>query len=289
MPKTWLITGSGSGLGRAIAQAALEAGEKVVATARALSQLDDLKVRYGDKVLPVKLDVTDEAGAIAAVQRAQAFGGGLDVLVNNAGYGDTGPFEEIPSEDFRRLVETCFFGVVNLTRAALPIMRAQRSGHIIQISSIGGRFASPGNAAYHGAKWAVGGFTEALAAEIAPFGVIVTALEPGGMRTNWGRRAFADRPAMHPDYDASVGEIVRQLDAYWGNENSDPAKVAQVVLKIATAKQLPSHIVLGSDALGVLQAADGARTADAARWSEISKWTDATSEGPCPDLPHSQE
>ena len=288
MAKTWLISGSGSGLGRSIAEAALDAGNKVVATARDVSQLDDLKARYGGNVLVARLDVTDEQEAIAAVASAKSTFGRLDVLVNNAGYGDTRPFEEVPSEDFRRLVETCFFGVVTLTRAALPMMREQRSGHIIQISSVGGRFTTPGNAAYHASKWAVGGFTEALAAEIAPFGVKVTALEPGGMRTNWGQRAFGDRPSMHPDYDASVGAVIRQLESYWGNEAGDPVKIAQVVLKVADADQLPPHILLGSDALGGARAADAARSSAAHLWEPVSRWTDVTSEGPSPALPAGQ-
>jgi NAD(P)-dependent dehydrogenase (short-subunit alcohol dehydrogenase family) len=196
MSKVWLVTGSGSGLGRIIADAALAAGNRVVATARNVRQLDELVCLYGENVRAVELDVTDEHQGQAAVHAAVDAFGRLDVLVNNAGYGDTRPFEQVPSNEFRQLVETCFFGVVNLTRAALPVMRQQRSGHIIQISSLGGRTAFPGNAAYFASKWAVGGFTEGLAQETAPFGVKVTALEPGGMRTNWGKRAHADRPVL---------------------------------------------------------------------------------------------
>jgi NAD(P)-dependent dehydrogenase (short-subunit alcohol dehydrogenase family) len=153
MIRTWLVTGSGSGLGRNITEAALAAGDQIVATARNIAQLDDLVERYGAQVLPVRLDVTIEAEGRAAVEQAVANFGRLDVLVNNAGYGDTRPFEQVPSKEFRQLVETCLFGVVNLTRAALPVMRRQRSGHIIQISSLGGRTAFPGNAAYFASKW----------------------------------------------------------------------------------------------------------------------------------------
>lgn len=285
MSKIWLVTGSGSGLGRAITIKALEAGHHVVATARDISQLDDLVATYGPRVRPVRLDVTDERESVAAVEVAISVFGRLDVLVNNAGFGETRPFEEVSADDFRRVVETNFLGVVNLTRAALPAMRQRRSGHIIQISSVGGRSALAGNAAYVASKWAVGGFTETVALEVAPFGVKLTALEPGGMRTNWGKRAFGKVPAMLPDYDASIGETVRQLEAYWGNEPNDPEKIAQVVLGVAEADRLPPHILLGSDAFQVAFAADAARNAATERWKAVSAWTDFASEGPLPDFP----
>jgi len=191
----------------------------------------------------------------------------------------------VPSNEFRRLVETCFFGVVNLTRAALPVMRRQRSGHIIQISSLGGRTAFPGNAAYFASKWAVGGFTEGLAQETAPFGVKVTALEPGGMRTNWGKRAHADRPVLLPDYEPSVGATVKQMEGYWGNESGDPVKVAQVILQIADADTVPPHILLGSDAFQFARLAEQARAADADRWQAVSVSTDVGAVGPIPPFP----
>ena len=285
MSKVWLVTGSGSGLGRAITTKALAAGHRVVATARDVSQLDDLVASYGPRVRPARLDVTDERESVAAVGVAISVFGRLDVLVNNAGFGEARPFEEVPSDDFRRVVETNFFGVVNLTRAALPEMRQRRSGHIIQISSFGGRSALAGNASYIASKWAVGGFTETIALEVAPFGVKVTALEPGGMRTNWGKRAFGSVPSMLPDYDASVGETVRQLEAYWGNESGDPEKIAQVVVGVAQADHLPPHILLGSDAFQGALGADAARKAADERWRTVSVWTDVASEGPLPDFP----
>lgn len=285
MSKVWLITGSGSGLGRIIAETVLAAGNRVVATARNVRQLDDLIAQYGANVRVVELDVTDESQGQAAVDAAIEGFGRLDVLVNNAGYGDTRPFEQVPSKEFRQLVETCFFGVVNLTRAALPIMRRQRSGHIIQISSLGGRTAFPGNAAYFASKWAVGGFTEGLAQETAPFGVKVTALEPGGMRTNWGKRANADRPVLLPDYEPSVGASVKQLEGYWGNESGDPVKVAQVILKIADTETVPPHILLGSDAFHFARQAEQARAADADRWQAVSISTDVDAVGSVPTFP----
>jgi len=284
MSKVWLITGSASGLGRQIAEAALEAGHKVVTTARDTSGLVDLLEKYGERVRTAPLDVTDESQAQSAVKTAVDAFGRLDVLVNNAGYGDTRPFEQVSSDDFRRLVETCFFGVVNLTRAALPVMRKQRSGHIIQISSVGGRFATPGNAAYFASKWAVGGFTEGVALETAPFGVKVTALEPGGMRTNWGKRANADRAPLLPDYEPSVGATVKMLEQYWGNESGDPAKVAQAVLKVAQAEALPPHILLGSDAFQYARQAEQARAVAADLWHDFSVSTDIGASVQIPDV-----
>lgn len=286
MSKVWLITGSGSGLGRAIAEAALNAGNQVVATARDTDQLSDLVARYRPRVHGFRLDVTIEDEARAAVRAAIETFGRLDVLVNNAGYGDTRPFEQVPSEAFRRLVETCLFGVVNLTRAALPVMRQQRSGHIIQISSLGGRTAFPGNAAYFASKWGIGGFTEGVALEVAPFGVRVTALEPGAMRTGWGKRAHAAQESLLPEYEPSVGASVKQMEAYWGHESGDPVKVAQIVLKVADAETLPPHILLGSDALRLVREAERARAADADRWHAVSASIDVDASGPIPELPN---
>jgi NAD(P)-dependent dehydrogenase (short-subunit alcohol dehydrogenase family) len=210
--------------------------------------------------------------------------GRLDVVVNNAGYGEIAPFEQVTSERFKALVDTNFYGVVNMTRAALPIMRKQKSGCILQISSVGGRLALPGSTAYHAAKWAVGGFTESLAQEVAPFGVKVCALEPGGMRTNWGARANEGTPDLLPDYEPSVGAIVKALKSLWGQENSDPAKVAQVILRLATSDHLPAHLLLGSDAVQYAAQAEATRAADAERWREISVSTDVNAPGALPAL-----
>jgi NAD(P)-dependent dehydrogenase (short-subunit alcohol dehydrogenase family) len=263
----------------------LEAGDQVVATARDTAELTELEGRYGASVRIVPLDVTDEEqGKVAVLAAVETFGR-LDVLVNNAGYGDTRPFEQVPSGEFRKLVETCLFGVVNLTRAALPVMRRQRSGHIIQISSLGGRTAFPGNAAYFASKWGVGGFTEGVALETAPFGVKVTALEPGAMRTSWGTRAHATQESLLPEYEPSVGASMKQMEGYWGNENGDPAKVAQIVLKIADAETLPPHILLGSDAFQLARQAEQSRAADADRWKAVSASIDMDAAGPIPALP----
>src|ERR1700720_2315428 len=226
MSKVWLVTGSASGLGRNITEAVLASGARLVATARAPRRLDFLVKKYGDQVPTASLDVADENAANSAVQAAVDAFGRLDVVVNNAGYGDFALFEQLSSGRFKAVVDTNFYGVVNVTRAALPIMRKQKSGCILQISSVGGRLGVPGNSPYHAAKWAVGGFTESLAKEVAPFGVKVCALEPGGMRTNWGKRANQNTPELLPDYEPSVGGVIKALESRWGHENSDPAKVA---------------------------------------------------------------
>src|SRR3989440_7234078 len=280
----WLVTGSGSGLGRNIAEAVLAAGHRLVATARDPRHLEDLVNKYGDQIRTAALDVTDEKAAQASVQMAVDVFGHLDVVVNNAGYGDIAPFEQVSSERFKAVVDTNFYGVVNVTRAALPIMRKQKSGCILQISSVGGRLALPGSTAYHAAKWAVGGFTESLAQEVAPFGVKVCALEPGGMRTNWGTRAHQDLPELLPDYEPSVGAVANALKSYWGKEVSDPVKVAQVVLRLAASDSLPAHLLIGSDPVRFAAEAEKTRGAEAAQWREGSLSTDVDSSTALPEM-----
>src|ERR1700758_4237489 len=284
MSKVWLVTGSASGLGRNIAEAVLASGARLVATAREPQRLDDLVKKNGDRVRTASLDVADEEAAKSAVQAAVEAFGRLDVVVNNAGYGDIAPFEQLSPERFKALIDTNFYGVVFMTRAALPIMRKQRSGCILQISSVGGRLARPGSAGYHAAKWAVGGFTESVAQEVAPFGVKVCALEPGGMRTNWGARANKDIPDLLPDYEPSVGAVIAALKSYWGNEISDPAKVAQLILRLASSDHLPAHLLLGSDAVEYAAQAQATRDADAERWREASVSTDVDSAVSLPAL-----
>src|SRR6202165_3459461 len=246
--KTWLITGSGNGLGRNIAEAAVKAGDNVVAGARRTEELASLIAKYGDRVKPVTLEVRDEAAARAAVQQAVDTFGRLDVLVNNAGYGQFAPFEQMSAEDFRAVVDTCLFGVVYMTRAALPVMRKQRSGHIFQVSSVGGRLAVPGNTPYHAAKGAVGGFSDSLAMKVAPFGVKLTTLEPGGIRTNWARRARANAPHLLPEYEASVGLALTTLRGNEERAESDPRKIARVIVELANSEEVPVRLILGVDA-----------------------------------------
>jgi NAD(P)-dependent dehydrogenase (short-subunit alcohol dehydrogenase family) len=285
MSKVWLITGSARGLGREIVEAALRAGERVVATARDPHQLAELLTRYGEQVRAVALDVTDPAAARHAVQAAVDAFGRLDVVVNNAGFGHLSPFEQTTEDDFRAQIDTNFYGVVNVTRAALPVMREQRAGHIIQISSVGGRVGVAGLSAYQAAKWAVGGFTEVISQELAPFGVHVTALEPGGMKTDWGTGASAAMPTLLPDYVPSIGAVMEMLSHHIGHETGDPAKVAQVVLKLAYHDALPAHLLLGSDALHYAGEADKARAASGEAWRAISAATDCSAPSPLPPFP----
>ncbi|AIF47966.1 SDR family NAD(P)-dependent oxidoreductase [Dyella japonica] len=275
MSKVWLVTGSSRGLGRDIAEAALAHGDQVVATARRPEQLADLVQRYGDQVRAVALDVADAHAAQAAVQFTVEAFGRLDVLVNNAGYGHAMPFEQSDDAGFRAQIETNFHGVVNLTRAALPVMRAQRSGHILQVSSVGGRIGTPGLAAYQSAKWAVGGFTEVVAAEVAHLGIRLCSLEPGGMRTGWGAEANSTLGELLPDYEASVGAFRELIRDHQGKEASDPARVAQVVLKLAYHERPPLHLLLGSDAMHYFSLVEQERVAATERWREVSLSTDA--------------
>jgi NAD(P)-dependent dehydrogenase (short-subunit alcohol dehydrogenase family) len=273
MEKIWLITGSGNGLGRDIAETALAAGDSVVAAARRTEELAPLVKQYGDRVKPVILDVRDEAAAKLAVQAAVDTFGRLDVLVNNAGYGQFAPFEQMSAEDFQAVMDTCFYGVVYTTRAAVPVMRKQKSGHIFQISSIGGRLAMPGNSPYMAAKWAVGGFSDVLAAEVASFGVKVCTLEPGGIRTNWARRAARDLPDLLPEYEASVGAIRGLLQQIQGNEEGDPCKIAEVLVDLAGRADVPKRLILGVDAELRVQQAEAARAAEAAEWQQVTRST----------------
>ena len=270
MAKVWLITGSGNGLGRDIAEAALAAGDSVVAGARRLEELGSLVEKYGQRITPVTLDVREEAAAKAAVQTAVEKYGRLDVLVNNAGYGFMAPFEQITSEQFRDVVETCLFGVVYTTHAAIPVMRQQRSGHIFQISSIGGRIAFPGNSPYHAAKWAVGGFSDSVAAEVALFGVKVCTLEPGGIRTNWAQRAGENSPELLPDYEESVGSIYKLLASVRGKAEGDPKRIAALIVDLANTEDVPRRLILGKDAEVRVQLVEAARAKEAAKYRELT-------------------
>ena len=259
MAKVWLITGAGSGLGRHVAEAALESGARIVACARTPDVLDPLSKTSGGRLLPIKLDVRDEAGAQAAVNRTVEVFGRLDVLVNNAGYQFNAPFEQISSEQFRDVIETCLFGVVNTTRAAISVMRRQRSGHIFQVSSIGGRVTIPGNSPYHAAKFAVGGFSDSLASEVEPFGVKVCTLEPGGIKTDFRRRAGETLPPLLPDYKASVGPIYdRMADVETQSENH-PERIAKLLIRLVEAGDIPKRLILGRDALAYVEQVEAAR------------------------------
>ncbi len=274
MSKVWLVTGSARGLGRSIVEAALEAGDKVVATARNPESLAGLLQMNDERLRTFALDVTDAKASQEAVNFAIEAFGRLDVLVNNAGYGHIIPFEQTGEAEFRAQMDTNFYGVVNLVRAVLPHMRERRQGHIINISSVGGRASAPGLSAYQSAKWAVGGFTEVLAKETAAFGVNVIAVEPGGMRTDWGAIASQQRVELLDEYRPSIGTMLTHLKDYFGNEIGDPRKVAKIVVDLSTRRDLPNHLLLGSDALTVYAKAEEERQKALDEWAPVSRSVD---------------
>jgi NAD(P)-dependent dehydrogenase (short-subunit alcohol dehydrogenase family) len=274
MPKVFLVTGSSRGLGREITQAALAAGHQVVATARRPETLADLAGQYSSQIKTVALDVTDPAAAEAAVAAGVAAFGRLDVVVNNAGYANLAAVEDITLEDFREQIDANLLGVVNVTKAALPVLRRQGAGHIIQVSSIGGRLATPGLSAYQAAKWAVGGFSEVLAREVEPLGIKVTVLEPGGMQTDWAGSSMQVPPVSEP-YQATVGVMARLHDGDQAmTALGDPAKVARVVLAVADLADPPLRLILGSEAYAYATAAARARAASDQQWLDLTVSTD---------------
>ena len=244
MSKVWLITGSSRGFGRALAEAVLAEGHQLVATARNPAQLANLVEQFGVQVRTLALDVTDEQAARDAIKAAVDMFGRLDVLVNNAGYGDVGSIEDTSLADFRTQIETNPFGVINVTKAAIPLMRKQRSGHIIQVSSVGGRLAPPGRGAYAVAKAAVGAFFEVLAKEVGPLGIKVTIVESGGFRTDFAGTSTTIRDS-HSEYDSTVARYQRDHN---GQQPGDPAKAAAVILHIASLDKPPLRLLFGSDA-----------------------------------------
>lgn len=274
MTKTWLITGSANGLGRTIAETVLKNGDRLVATARKSDRLADLRDTYGDQIALATLDVNDALAAQAAVQTAVNTFGGIDVLVNNAGFAYVAPFEQMSADDFKAQIDTNFYGVVNLTRAVIPIMREQRSGHIINISSGAGRLGAPGMSAYHAAKFAVGGFTESVAKEVAGFGVKIIAVEPGSMPTSWAQSAAENAPVLLQDYESSVGHLLSMTKNLSGKEIGDLNKYAKVIFDLSRMDALPNHLILGSDALFAIRMVETARDKATTEWEHVTKSTD---------------
>ncbi|GGM18476.1 short-chain dehydrogenase/reductase [Streptomyces fumigatiscleroticus] len=265
-----MITGASRGFGRALAEAVLVAGDRLVATARRPEHLADLVSRYGDQVRAVPLDVTDPAAARDAVRTAVDAFGRLDVVVNNAGYADMAAIEDMPEQAFRDQIDANLFGVVNVTRAALPILREQGSGHIIQVSSVGGRVGVPGLSAYQAAKWAVGGFSEVLAQEVAPLGIKVTVAEPGGMRTNWAGSSMATPPVSAP-YARVVGGAIAAIRGAHGKEPGDPDRISRILLDVVEADDPPLRLLLGKDAVAVAQDMADRLAAQDAQWRQVSE------------------
>ena len=271
--KVWLITGSSRGIGRALAEAVLTAGHRLVATARNPEQLSDLVDGYGERVRAVALDVTDERAAALAVASAVDTFGRLDVLVNNAGYGDLASIEDTTINDFRAQIETNLFGVIIVSKAAIPVMRRQGSGHILQFSSVGGRVGPVGRGAYAAAKWGVEGFSEVLAKEVDPFGIKVTIVEPGGFRTDFAGASTTIAPE-NPVYAATVGKVARFQREYNGAQPGDPAKAAAAILRVTSVDDPPLRLLLGSDAVRAADEATKARSEVDKKWRQLSESTD---------------
>ncbi|TFW00184.1 oxidoreductase [Orlajensenia leifsoniae] len=274
MSKTWLITGSSRGFGKELARAVLERGDHLVATARRREQLQYLVDQYGEQVRTFPLDVTDAHAAAAAIDFAVREFGSLDVVVNNAGFANSSPIEEMTDVDFRAQVEANLFGTVNVTKAALPVMRSQRSGVIVQFSSVGGRVGgTPGMGAYQTAKFAVEGFSEVLANEVKPLGIRVMIVEPGAFRTDWQGASMKLAP-VGPDYEQTVGAMNTYRAANSAKEPGDPARAAQIIVDTVHGGDLPMRLVLGAGALGLIRKAAEVRAAETEKWATVSASAD---------------
>jgi NAD(P)-dependent dehydrogenase (short-subunit alcohol dehydrogenase family) len=273
MSKAWLITGSSRGLGRAFTVAALEAGHKVVAGARKPEQLADLENRFGKNIRTISLDVTNEAQAKRAVEMALETFGALDVLVNNAGYGNVSPVEDTSVEEFRKQIETNLFGVIIMTKDVLPYFREQRRGHIVQVSSVGGRIGPIGRAPYAAAKFGVEGFSESLSKEVGPLGIKVTILEPGGFRTDFAGSSTELREGR-PEYESTVGATARFQRNYSGRQPGDPAKAAAVLLHVVSLPEPPLRLLLGSDSYAAAEKSAREKLASDQQWKPLSESTD---------------
>jgi NAD(P)-dependent dehydrogenase (short-subunit alcohol dehydrogenase family) len=265
MSKVWFITGASKGFGREFAKAALGRGDSVAATARNVDTLTDLVDAYGDAVLPITLDVTDNAAIVAAVEQAHDRFGRLDVVINNAGYGLFGAVEEISEQQLRDQLEVNLFGVFNVTKAVLPILRAQGSGHIIQISTIGGIAAFPILGGYHASKWALEGFTESLAQEVAGFGIKVTLVEPGGFATDW-----AGSSAVWGEKNPAYDEIKASFFGRAGAAQPEPVGFGTAILKVVDAEQPPLRVLFGEQPTQIVKGLYAKRLATWAEWEPVS-------------------
>lgn len=270
MPKVWFVTGSSRGLGRSIVEYALAKGDSVIATARDKSTLSPLLEKYGpSQVLIYNLDVTSSESAQAAVQAGHQKFGRIDIVINNAGYADPASVEDSTMDDFHRQINTNFYGVVNVSKAVLPLLRQQGSGHIFQVSSIGGRLGSPGLAAYQSAKWAVGGFSVVLAQEVAPFGIKVTALEPGGIRTDWAGSSMTIPPISEP-YQQTVGAMAKFIREYTGQEPSLPEKFGPIIEQVYESPEPPVRMLIGPDAVHLAGGVAAAQAKSDEEWKHLS-------------------
>jgi NAD(P)-dependent dehydrogenase (short-subunit alcohol dehydrogenase family) len=267
-PKTWFITGTSRGFGREWAIAALDRGDTVAATARNVSSLDDLAAKYGEAILPISLDVTDRDAVFAAVRRSHERFGRLDIVVNNAGYGQFGFVEELSEQEARAQIETNLFGALWVTQAALPYLREQRSGHILQVSSIGGISAFANIGMYHASKWGLEGLSQALAREVAAFGIKVTLIEPGGYSTDWGGSS-AQHTTPLPAYD-DLREQAAKVRATRQATPGDPVATRAAVLRVVDAPEPPLRIFFGDGPLAIATADYESRLATWREWEPVS-------------------
>lgn len=273
MAKIWFITGSSRGLGRSLTEAVLAKGDMVAATARKPEQLNDLKEKYPTQLLTLQLDVTQQKQVHQAVADTVAHFGKIDVLVNNAGFGITGATEAFTDEQVRSQLETNLYAPIEVTRAVLPYMRKQRSGRILQISSIGGRVGNAGISIYQAAKFGVSGFSEALAKEVAPLGIFVTSVEPGGFRTDWAGDSMTYAEKIE-GYETTVDWVIEYIRKGDFVPMGDPAKAAKAMINLADNPAPPVHLVLGSEAIGLLKKANADRDAEMEKWLPVSLSTD---------------
>ena len=267
----WLITGCSTGIGREIARAALEAGHSVAVTARNVDAVADFVDQFGDRALALPLDVTDRDQITSAVGSVEKTFGGIDVLVNNAGYGYMAAVEEGEDAEVRKLFDTNYFGVVDTLKAVLPAMRARRSGHVINISSMTGLVANPPNAYYSSTKFALEALTEALAKEVGPLGIKVTAIEPGAFRTDWAARSMQESSTPIGDYDDNVGARKTLIKQFADHLPGDPRKVAEAVLMIAGLDEPPLRLLLGRDVLAAVREKIADLTASIDHWESVTK------------------
>jgi NAD(P)-dependent dehydrogenase (short-subunit alcohol dehydrogenase family) len=247
--RTWFITGSSTGFGRLLAEEVLKSGGNVIATARNRSQIADLEQQFPKNAKALAMDVTDQAQVDSAVTQAFAQFGQVDVLVNNAGYGLAGAIEEATEEEYKPVFETNVFGLIRLTRAFLPYLRKQRGGHIFNLSSIGGLIGSPGWGYYNASKFAVEGFSEALAAELTPLGIHVTVIEPGPFRTDFLGRSGVEAKLRIADYDATAGKTREYFHTQAGKQPGDPARAVKAMIQVVESPNPPLHLILGAIAL----------------------------------------
>ena len=275
MQQVWFVTGSSRGFGRALVRAALEAGDLVAATARTPEQLGDLVAKHADSIRPIALDVTDAQAAGSAIAGARDHFGRLDVIVNNAGYANVAPIETTEDQDFRAQFETNFWGVYNVSKAAIPVLRAQRSGLVMQFSSIGGRVGgSPGIASYQAAKFAIDGFSRVLQAETAPFGIKVIVVEPSGFKTDWAGSSMIVRDIPEA-YASTVGAMNTRVRQNPDGPPGDPVRAAEILVRVAKRRDIPFHLPLGVIAAEASIRLDEQLLGDDRRWRDVSRSADS--------------